>query len=254
MTKNNRGFLIYVLDDDESSIKYESLAKTCTQQLRTFFPKTSIACVIWDHANEPSLDVDFFIPIKKTLQSNVRNKHQKNWYNLYRLFANTHSPFDQTVMLDVDYWCFSSRLEWFFHQNFGVFSKSSMLGAKSLHVKDRCFGDTGVDIYWATVLGWKNTEKNNDFWQKMQENVSKWQALAWMMNQSQNPIRFDHILTYTVIQENFFIQTAPFELYHNYSVLNLKKMTPNSTVWYNEHHKQYFEFFNDVHLVRKQQP
>jgi hypothetical protein len=250
----NKGFLIYVLDEhiDEPHNSYETLAKTCVLQLRKQFANIPIACVVWNHTGLPELDVDVFVPINKTLQTNFRSTLQPVWHNLYRVFANQHSPFEQTVMLDVDYWCVTQRLEWFFWQNFGAFLDCKIVDGEPMCHRDRTFGDSGVFTYWATVVGWKNTPKNNEFWQKIQQNIPKWPAIAWLTNQPQTPVRFDHLLTYSALQESFAIQTPPFALYHNRTGLDLQQFNGRSSIWKNTHNNQCFEFFNDVHLVNKQ--
>ena len=252
MNKNTKGFLIYVLED-EGHTQYQTLAQTCVTQLRSNFPNTPIACVTWDDLAPPDLSVDYIVPISKTLPNNSRNSEQPTWHNCYRAYANLHTPFDQTVMVDVDYWCVGNRIGWFFNVEMGAFKTSKFINNTPLSVRDRTFGESGVDVFWGTVLGWKTNEKNNDFWSKLQQNISLWPAIAWQMNQNISPMRFDHLFTYTVIQQDHWVQIAPFDLNHNNSQLEMIGFHNTFSHWRRHSPTCEFAYFNDIHLVHKTQ-
>jgi hypothetical protein len=252
MNNNQKGFLIYVLEKEDGDASYQKLAQTCVNQLRQNFPKTPIAGVVWENHPLPDLSLDCVVPISRTLPDNQRSQHQMQWHNCYRAYANIHSPFDQTVMLDVDYWCVNNRIQWFFEVEMGAFKTSKFINTAPVHFRDKTFGESGVDIFWGTVLGWQTNEKNNDFWSKLQQNIQFWPAIAWQMNQPITPMRFDHLFTYTVLQENHWVKTAPFDLNHNNSQLELVAFHHTFSCWIQRQSPTYeFAFFNDIHLVHK---
>lgn len=82
----------------------------------------------------------------------------KPWYNLERHLAFEHSPFDRTLVIDVDYFCFSDKLlrllhshdEFLIHKN----AHDVMTGNPMTYERESM-----LDLVWATVLIFNKTSR-----------------------------------------------------------------------------------------------
>ena len=85
-------------------------------------------------------------------------KLSKPWYNLERHLAFDHSPYDRTVVMDVDYFCYSDKILRLLR------SKNDFLVHKSAHdvlhrEVMRYDREAMLDLVWATVLIFDKTPR-----------------------------------------------------------------------------------------------
>ena len=148
------GVLMYCFDTPH--FKYHRVAN---QSIRLVKRNLSLpVTVITDEATMASWqdipDVDF-----KIMEPEKRNtKLNQPWYNVERHMSYEHSPYDTTIVMDVDYFCFSDKLLRLSQsQNEFLVHKSShdITGMDSMD-NDR---HSVIDMVWATVLIFKKTAR-----------------------------------------------------------------------------------------------
>ena len=85
-------------------------------------------------------------------------KLSEPWYNLERHLAFDHSPYDRTVVMDVDYFCYSDKILRLLQ------SESDFLVHKSAHdvlrkEEMQYHREAMLDLVWATVLIFNKTPR-----------------------------------------------------------------------------------------------
>ena len=109
-------------------------------------------------------DADTKLRIKSDCDTHVvdiekgNTKFSKPWYNLERHLAFEHSPYVRTVVMDVDYFCYSYKLVRLAN------TESDFLLHKHAHdviksEKMEYHRDAMLDLVWATVLIFKKTPR-----------------------------------------------------------------------------------------------
>ena len=150
-----RGVLLYCFNTSETA--YHRIANRCVQLIEQNL-KLPIT-IVCDSSTlsqwEPRPDCDFVI-IDEIDRTNT--KLSKPWYNVERHMAYEHSPYDHTVVMDVDYFCFTDKLlrlmdtdyDFLIHKNAHDVTDRNTL---------RYNRESMLDLVWATVLIFRKTDR-----------------------------------------------------------------------------------------------
>lgn len=144
----SRGFLLFAHNNSE--IDYVKLASICASRIKKFTNKP-VALVTDSKIESPVFDHVIYSPVDKSNKRTLNNKVQY-FYNISRLDSFRLSPFDETIVVDVDYLVNSTLLD----QYFG--SDESFLmakGVKNLHDAEHYGPMPGLKMKWATTLYFK---------------------------------------------------------------------------------------------------
>lgn len=148
------GVLIYCFDTPEFA--YHRLANRCIALVskNLGLPTT----VVTDQTTYDKWidrpDADYI----KISPDTTNTKLSKPWYNTERHMAYEHSPYDTTIVIDADYFCFSDkllRLSRTVHDVLVHKSSHDVTGFDSMD-NDR---NSTIDMVWATVIIFKKTDK-----------------------------------------------------------------------------------------------
>lgn len=92
----------------------------------------------------PSGEFRYYSSVGQTAE--FKNTNRKNAYEI--------SPYDKTLLLDVDYLCQSSELLKSFEvgNDLMINKKMKNLAHENSKGSDKRFNDTSIDLYWATVV------------------------------------------------------------------------------------------------------
>jgi hypothetical protein len=144
-----RGFLLFA--HNNGVVDYVKLARICANRIKKILHK-SVTLVTDKPVEYPEFDNVVITEIDKTNKRNINNIVQP-FYNISRLDSYKLSPYDETMVIDVDYIVNSDLL----NQYFG--SKESFLigeGVNNIHNFEydgvQMFG---MDMKWATTLYFK---------------------------------------------------------------------------------------------------
>ena len=146
----SKGFLLFA--HNNNIVDYVKLASICARRIKKYLNKP--VALVTDSTNITSSDFDFIINTEVD-KSNTRNLNSviQPFYNLSRLDSFRLSPFEETVVLDVDYIVSSDNLNQYFE------SSDSFLMAKGVYNIHDYDYDTikllGMDMKWATTLYFK---------------------------------------------------------------------------------------------------
>ena len=147
-----KGVLLYCFDTPE--VSYSTITDRCISLIERNLnlPVTVVT------------DADTKGRIKSNCDTRVidveknNTKLTKPWYNLERHLAFDHSPYDRTVVMDVDYFCYSDKILRLLQ------SDNDFLVHKSAHEvlnmeEMRYDREAMLDLVWATVLIFNKTPR-----------------------------------------------------------------------------------------------
>ena len=143
----SQGFLLFAHNNGE--IDYLKLAHICAKRIRKYYTDVLIALV----TDQPFESDDFDHVISTSIEkNNVRRLNGKNqyFYNTSRLDAFRLSPFDETIVIDVDYIINSNLLGNYFGSH-----ESFLMGTVNTLNQSSCPVLRGMEMKWATTLYFK---------------------------------------------------------------------------------------------------
>lgn len=147
-----KGVLLYCFDTPQ--VSYSKITDRCISLIERNLnlPVTVVT------------DADTKLRIKSNCDTHVveiekgNTKFNHPWYNLERHLAFEHSPYDRTVVMDVDYFCYSDKILRL------VESENDFLVHKNAHdvmhrEAMRYDREAMLDLVWATVLIFNKTPR-----------------------------------------------------------------------------------------------
>ena len=147
-----RGVLLYCFDTPETA--YSKIADRCVDLIKLHLDLPVMIVTDAETRDKIRSQCDFkVIEIEKN-----NTKLSKPWFNLERHLAFEHSPYDQTIVMDVDYFCFSDKLLKLLDTNYDflVHSQAHDVTARDSMQYNR---ESMLDLVWATVLIFRKTKR-----------------------------------------------------------------------------------------------
>ena len=188
-----RGIVLIAHNTEE--IDYVNIAKYTALRAKKFLnlPVTLITDVEID--NHPFDEV--IIHDTTLYQKRIDNNNNFSvWKNFDRYMVYDYTPYDHTLLLDIDFIINSDQLNklWYLDRDFLCHSKTDSITKYDL-TYDLTFGQYQIDICWATVLMFKKSDFSRavfDMWKMIQQNYIYYAALYKFNNQL---FRNDYALT-----------------------------------------------------------
>jgi hypothetical protein len=147
-----QGVLLYCFDTPDTA--YSRIADRCIALVKKHLELPVTVVTDRDTRNKIRSHCDF-----KTIEIEKNNtKMAKPWYNLERHLAYEHSPYDQTIVMDVDYFCFSDKLLKLLDTDYDflIHQRAHDVTDRNTMRYDR---ESMLDLVWATVLIFRKTDR-----------------------------------------------------------------------------------------------
>lgn len=151
------GVLLYCFDTPE--VKYHRLAERCVAQIKKYLKLEITIVTNMETFKEfkPMGMINYKLVTAKT--TNSRSYRGKNiaWYNKERALAYDHSPYDTTILMDCDYFVFSSTLLEIAKTEFDVMLHdrvNDITGQNMIQGTD----EATLPLVWATVTLFKKND------------------------------------------------------------------------------------------------
>jgi len=150
-----RGVLLYCFNTPD--VAYHRIANRCVRLIeKNLGLPTTIVCDSFTLSQWQSRPDCNFVTTDVIDRTNT--KLSKPWYNAERHLAYDHSPYDHTIVMDVDYFCFTDKLVRLMDTDY------DFLIHKNAHdVTDRNTmqynREAMLDLVWATVLIFRKTDR-----------------------------------------------------------------------------------------------
>ena len=220
-----KGVLLYCFDTDE--VKYHRFLIKCVRQIETFL-KLPITVVTNSETHNFVKHLDVGFRIIENRKGNTRYYRGKNisWHNLERVNALSHSPYDQTILMDIDYFCFSDNLLKYLDTDYDFLVHNKVLDITGKNV---ILGtnESVLPIVWATVIIFRKCERTERIFalvKHIQQNYEHYRNLYRIRHRNyRNDFAFAvalHQMNGMIPVKNF-IPAPMFMLPHEYDVLDI---------------------------------
>jgi hypothetical protein len=178
---NERGFLLYANHSDK--INYPRLAICCALAIKTNLINNNVTVLMDKDSIKNMKDIhsedvinsafDRIIVTEKQHQPPIREHSNSPWYkfkckfnNKHRIHAYTQSPYEETILMDVDYIVMNDELD-----NVWGCNEDLLMNRKAIDLQGNDFGSidekrleiNGIPMYWATLVYFKKSDFSKTF-------------------------------------------------------------------------------------------
>lgn len=120
---------------------------------------------------------------------NIRTHHDSPWTkfdsqfkNSNKHLINTYSPFDRTLLLDIDYFVRNDSLDYLFDSEAPVamYDRAHDLRQELPHLYEQYLNPTGIPMWWSTLVYFDKSDTSNmffDLWAHVSENYDFYKFL-----------------------------------------------------------------------------
>jgi hypothetical protein len=202
MVNNSKGIILFAYN---SGYDYVSIANVSAMLAKhyTGLPVT----LITDVFGALVADLDYIDNIidcdaPGTNERVFRGTHDEttkkmNWKNLNRAAVYELSPYDKTLLIDVDYLMFNATMASVFETDieFSCHNKAFDLSFKQSFDVDQRLNEHGIPMLWATVIYFKKCERAKAIFEMMDEVKANYSYYAKAYGFKEKPFRNDFALS-----------------------------------------------------------
>jgi|APSaa5957512535_1039671.scaffolds.fasta_scaffold00062_15 hypothetical protein len=253
------GILLFAYNNE--SIKYTELAKLCTLLVKKHLPHCGVTLVTDKNIDEghPFDDViiveagdsghrTFRIPNGKT--------EEVTWHNKTRPHAYDLTPYEKTLLLDVDYLMFNNSLQWLFESDQELICHNNVydITGKNSFIDDKLLHWSSTPMLWATVLYFTKNNTAKEFFNLVKLVRDNYQYYYNLYNFRSGPYRNDYAISiaYNLLNCNSYFQSPLFTLP---SESTLTRVKPDTSVIYEYENKNKIEVSyitnTNIHIMNK---
>lgn len=237
----NRGVILFAF---QSTIDYVRLATFCTERIKKHL-KLPVSLITDSKSHLENLGkIEMFDKIIEIEDSTTQKKVFNNgfgefqniiWKNCNRSLAYDLSPYEHTIVLDVDYVINSdfllSCLD--IDKDFLIFKDSCDLSFWRNNKEFKYISEFSIDFYWATVIIFKKTLENKVFFQLVKEIQSNWNYYRSLYQITDSKFRNDFAFSIAIHITSGFVSDnfdgiIPSKIYFTLDKDYLFKITDNS--------------------------
>ena len=175
MKKNKRGFLLHAFGN--ADMDYGRMSVCCALSIKTNLKHNSVTVVMdkwtkeWVEQTIPSEVLskcfDRIIISEEKFKSGKRRHYDTPWVNFKAQFNNQsrtltydYSPYDETILLDIDYLVMNDSFDSVWGNNEDILINKNVIDLKGNtfgDITDQRLSSHGVPMYWATVVYFKKS-------------------------------------------------------------------------------------------------
>ena len=194
------GALLYAFDGE---ICYTKFAVACARRIRQYLD-IPVSLVTDSAIDNPVFDQ--IIPVD-TLESRNRRwwadtETSTSWLNHSRSRSYELSPYDRTIVLDVDYLVNTPILRSLLQIPNSFFAHRSVRSIQSPETRQQTFGIKNTDMWWATVVVFNKNQFAQDVFAVWQMVESKYRYYADFFGFDSKQFRNDHALSIALLVAN----------------------------------------------------
>ncbi len=224
-----RGVLLFCFDTEHT--KYHKILERCVRLV-----KMNIGVeitVVTNFSTYQKMSPMGFINYK-FIEPELGNKlHGNAWNNVDRHMAYELSPYDTTMVMDIDYFCFSDHLAQFFdtHYDFLVTDKAFDLSGRDVFDDERKW--SLIPMVWATILLFKKNKKVKKIFDTVKYVKQNYLYFTELYRIYSKNLRNDYVFAIALQQINGFVgyEKFPFALPTLPRDCEVIEMTDKKLVW-----------------------
>jgi hypothetical protein len=209
-----KGVLLFALNNSE--IDYITLAKYSSKKIKKFL-NVPVALVTDSESLISYVDLsDFDYIIEVDPQTKYYNRKFKDgishssiteWKNTHRFSSFELTPFDETLVMDVDYIINSDILNYCWDQphDFLIYKNSKDLAGWRSNEEFTKLSDYSIPFYWATVFFFRKTRETSHFFSLIAHIKDNWQYYKFLYQISSANFRNDYAFSIAIHMMNGFM-------------------------------------------------
>lgn len=194
------GALLYAFDGE---ICYTKFAVACAQRIKLYLD-IPVSLVTDSQINDPVFDQ--VIQVDSQPSRNRRwwadTDTSTSWFNHSRSRSYELSPYDRTLILDVDYVLNSSKLKLLLEIPDAFFAHRTVKSVQSQQTRQQTFGTKNTDMWWATVVVFNKTSFSQDVFTLWKMIESNYRYYADFFGFDSTQFRNDHALSIALLVAN----------------------------------------------------
>ena len=241
------GALLYAFD---SEIKYTKIAVECAKRINHYLG-IPVSLVTDQPTNETVFES--VIVVDKLPTKNYRYWQDTDttteWYNSGRSGALDITPYDRTLLVDIDYMINSSVLSNLLESSQDFFAHKTVMPIKK-HVTTETFGLHKTPMWWATVVVFDRSAFSRDVFRMWQMVESNYQHYANVFGFDARKFRNDYALSIALLVANG--NTVPEQCNIPWPLVNVD---PNISVTLDVDkwsiNKEFYTRKQDLHILGK---
>lgn len=197
-----RGVCLFAYNNDQ--IDYVKLAVVCAAHIKKHMKNNNVTLITtsgdsyWLEENytEEELDAVFdqIIISNPTHKPNVRQHFDSPWTTFNCEFKNSNkheifsiSPYDKTLMIDIDYLVNNDHLDGIFESStpLAMYSRASNFNGVETALHEQFINEVGIPMWWSTVVYFDKSEHSEmffDLWAHVAENYEYYSFLYGFPN------------------------------------------------------------------------
>ena len=247
------GVLLFAYDNE--SIKYTELAKLCALLVRRHLPNTGVTLVTDNSIDGPFDDV-ILVETGNSGRRTFRNPNgeteEVTWHNKTRPQAYDLTPYDKTLLLDVDYLMFNNSLQWLFQSDkellchntvYDITGKESLIDEKMLHW-------SSIPMLWATVIYFTKNDTARELFNLVKLVQDNYQYYYNLYNFKSGPYRNDYAISiaYNLLSLEHYIIDPLFTLPSQFTLEDVRE---DGTLVHNADGEVSYIRNTNVHVMNK---
>ena len=244
----SRGVLLFCFDTEQT--KYHKILEICVALIKKNL-KLEIT-VVTDFETFKKLTPLGFINYKFIEPELGNSKSGKPWKNVDRHLAYELSPYDSTLVMDIDYFCFSDNLLQLFDTKYNF-----LVPNRAYDLSDRNSFDhrrfSLIPMVWATVLFFRKSNKAKRIFDMVKYVKQHYQYFNELYRIQSKNLRNDYVFAIALQQSNGFVgyDTLPFALSTLPPDCKIIQFDDNGLMWEYQD-KVDFIVGQDVHVLNKE--
>jgi hypothetical protein len=209
----SKGVLLFALNNSE--IDYIKIAELAARRVKQFLnvPVALITDVesisvdrdlsAFDKVITVSPEVSYY---KRKFKDGISGSVRSQWKNSHRDSCFELTPFDETLVLDVDFILNSTTLSYCWDQphDFLIYKKSQDLVNDRGHVEFTQLSDYSIPFYWATAFFFRKTTETKYFFSLITYIKENWQYYKFLYQISSSNFRNDYAYSIAIHMMNGF--------------------------------------------------
>jgi len=244
----SRGVLLFCFNTEHT--RYHKILERCVRLVKRNICKE--ITVVTDFATYQRMSPMGFINYK-FIEPELGNKlNGRAWNNVDRHLAYELSPYDTTLVMDIDYFCFSDNLKQLFDTEYDFLVPDTAHDLSGRNTFDQRRWSM-IPMVWATVLLFKKNDRVGKIFDTVKYIKQHYSYFTEMYRIYAKNLRNDYLFAMALQQINGFTgyNKMPFALPTLPPDCEVFKITDNGLAWKHGDQISYVED-QDVHVLNKE--
>jgi hypothetical protein len=263
----SKGALLFALNNSE--INYIKLAEFAAERIKKHLSVP--VSIVTDEKSLSSVSSNVFDKIitvdsekylLKTFNDGLSKSAKTEWKNSHRNSSFDLTPYDETLVVDVDFVINSNVLTYCWNQphDFLIYKKSFDLAQRKDTREFAVLSDYSIPFYWATVFWFKKTELNEQLFSIISHIKSNWHYYKFQYQIHSHSFRNDYAFSIAIhmmngFADSDFAKSLPGKMYYTLDTDILIKQHDNSLFFLTQSNTNQYTPLKisnvDVHVMNK---